>query len=269
MLGFWWILLNLTALVIGQGCSPTFSWSGRNCGVNCEACLNIRFNNVGRGDQACLRRSTFAPPTSTSCIFQGNLNGDGSFIAVTSSTLSRIDCQRSLKDLEVRQTLLIYQSIHLLMNSLIFSAITDIIVFERLRRKFYCQEWPSQSSSTRLHSWNKGGHRSGSTGSRSRCTYLFTGSCPQCQSSSVCLKIVHKSDVRKWRRSEPITFIFIADFMSKICYWALCHFRSSYLISATNKQCAFACISVLSSQTQTKAGWCYIVLRLLHICTYT
>eukprot|EP00093_Oithona_nana_P014759 14759.XXX_563360_563921_1 [CDS] Oithona nana genome sequencing. len=101
MLGFWWILLNLTALVIGQGCSPTFSWSGRNCGVNCEACLNIRFNNVGRGDQACLRRSTFAPPTSTSCIFQGNLNGDGSFIAVTSSTLSRIDCQRSLKDLEI------------------------------------------------------------------------------------------------------------------------------------------------------------------------
>ena len=135
MLGFWWILLNLTALVIGQGCSPTFSWSGRNCGVNCEACLNIRFNNVGRGDQACLRRSTFASPTSNACIFQGNLNGDGSFIAVTSSTLSRIDCQRSLKDLEVRHTF-VNQSIHLLMNSLIFSP--DLIVFERLCRKFYC-----------------------------------------------------------------------------------------------------------------------------------
>ena len=134
MLLFGWIFLNLAALVIGQGCSPTFSWSGRNCGVNCEACLNIRFNNVGRGDQACLRRSTFAAPTSNACIFQGNLNGDGSFIAVTSS-LSHIECQRSLKDLEVRHTF-VNQSIHLLMNSLIFSP--DLIVFERLCRKFYC-----------------------------------------------------------------------------------------------------------------------------------
>ena len=121
MLLFGWIFLNLAALVIGQGCSPTFSWSGRNCGVNCEACLNIRFNNVGRGDQACLRRSTFAAPTSNACIFQGNLNGDGSFIAVTSSTLSRIECQRSLKDLEVRHTLVnlsVYSSINEFINIL-------------------------------------------------------------------------------------------------------------------------------------------------------
>ena len=89
-------------MVLGQDCSPTFNWNGGNCGVNCEACLTIRFNNLGRGDQACLRRSTFAPADSTACIYQGNLNGDGSFIAVTSSTLSRNECRRSLKDLEVR-----------------------------------------------------------------------------------------------------------------------------------------------------------------------
>ena len=33
--------------------------------------------------------------------------------------------------------------------------------------------------------------------------------------------------------------------------------------------CAFACISVLSSQTLTKAGWCCIALRLLHIYVHT
>ena len=92
-----WIFATLVALTWAQNCpAPTFRW-GRSCGTRaCEGCLEINFNNGQGSDRVCLRKGF-----GDSCTLTGNLDGDRSYIAVTSSTLSRRECVRSLQDLEV------------------------------------------------------------------------------------------------------------------------------------------------------------------------
>ena len=133
MLKTFWILATLAALAWGQNCpNPTFNW-GQGCGARaCEGCLEINFNNGRGSDRVCLRKGF-----GDSCTLTGNLDGDRSYIAVTSSTLSRRECVRSLQDLEVRHPLFFGNALSAIVQNL-----TEIIWHPNVlywgKRKILC-----------------------------------------------------------------------------------------------------------------------------------
>ena len=65
----------------GECDSPMITWT-KCSNENCDDCLSITFNDGQPGsDEMCLKKSK-----AGSCIWTGNMNSDGSYVAVTASS---------------------------------------------------------------------------------------------------------------------------------------------------------------------------------------